>query len=179
VDRTTAVRRAFFVVFLVWCLSLAAAFIHASSNFSAIQNTQSSVRSQPTNLTMQFNETEGLITIKVRIENGGRLDIEIYEIPTQVFIRNLSAANQWLEIGQANGRTRLGAGEVVELTLKVQIDMQDPSPSVENALRHVKPGVEGASRVWLVYGRVLFYVDPFDVRGESALCAGELVKCVI
>jgi hypothetical protein len=179
VDRIALTRQTFFVVFIVWSLVLGGAFLHAVSNFTSVQNTQASVRSQPTELAMTFNETEGLITVKVRIENGGRLAVQVYEIPTLLFIRNLSAANQWLEVGQGNGRIDLAPGEVAFVTLKVKVDLKSPSPPVQEALLHVKPGVDGAKRVWLVYGRVLFYVQPYEVRGEQSLCAGELVRCVI
>ena len=178
-DRATQTRRILLAVFLTWCVVLSAAFLHAAANFVAVQNTQASVRAYPTNLTWSFNQTEGVFTIKLQVENDGRLDVRIYELPTQLYIFNQSTPSSFVEVGQGNGRTELRAGESKELVMKVKIRLENPSAAVEEALRHIKPGVDGVKRDWFVFGRVLFYVDPFGVRGEQLICSGDLGRCVM
>lgn len=178
-DRTDQARRILLAVFLAWCFVLAGAFIHAVGSFTAVQNTQASVRAMPTDLTWTFNSTEGVFTLKLAVENGGRLDVRVYELPTQLYIFNQSTADEWLEVGQGNARTELRAGQAAEIVMKIKIKVDKPSQAQQEALKQIKPGVDGIKRVWLVYGRVLFYVDPFGVRGEQQVCSGDPGPCVI
>ena len=178
-DRAAQARRILLAVFLAWCVVLSAAFLHSAANFVAVQNTQASVRAHPTNLTWTFNQTEAVFSVKILVENGGRLDIRIYEIPTQLLIFNRSTSEEFVEVAEGNARTELRAGQSAELVMKMKMRLENPSEAVKEALRHIKLGVPGVSRDWLVLGRVLFYVDPFGVRGEQQVCSGDLGRCVM